>query len=124
MEASLTRILWIVGGLVIAGFLVFQLVNWGIAAFQRGDFAVLDVQAYSDGSVYFTIKNTGTVPITSVTIDSQSATGPLPLEGGQESQFQATGLTLTAGEMHEFTITVTFSNGQTKTLRRKVIVQS
>lgn len=124
MEASLTRILWIVGGLVIAGFLVFQLVNWGIAAFQRGDFAVLDVQAYSDGSVYFTIKNTGTVPITSVTIDSQSATGTLPLEGGQESQFQATGLTLTAGEMHEFTITVTFSNGQTKTLRRKVIVQS
>ena len=72
---------------------------------------MLDVQAYSDGSVYFTIKNTGTVPITSVTIDSQSATGTLPLEGEQESQFQATGLTLTAGEMHEFTMTVTFSNG-------------
>ena len=124
MEATLTRIIWIVGGLVVAAFVAVTLVNWGISAMQRADAAVFDVQAYSDGTVYFTLKNTGTVPITSVEIDGTAATGTLPLDGGQEAQFKATGLTLTAGEMHQFTIVVTFSNGQTKELRVKAIVRS
>ncbi len=123
MEASLTRILWIVGGLVLTAFIVFTVVNFGISAMQRADLSVLDIQAYDDGNVYFTVKNTGTVPITGVSLDDQSCTGTLPLEGGQESQFKASGLTLTSGEMHTFTVTATFSNGQTKTLRVKAIVQ-
>ena len=123
MEVTLSKILWIVGALVLAALVVFGLLNWGIAAMQRGDAAILEVAAYDDGVVYFTVKNTGTIPITAITIDGASASGTLPLEGGGESQFTATGLTLTAGEMHTFTIVVTFSNGQTKTIRAKTIVQ-
>ena len=68
MEASITRILWIVGGLVLTAFVVFTLVNFGIAAVQRADFAVLDLSAYDDGVVYFTVKNIGTVPITGINV--------------------------------------------------------
>lgn len=99
---------------------------WAQSSAQRADFMIYDVQAYSDGTVYFTVKNTGTVPITQITIDgtAASATGITSLEGGQEAQYVATGLSLTAGEYHEFTIVATFSNGQSKTLRQKVIVKS
>ncbi|MCD6563842.1 MAG: hypothetical protein J7K23_08030 [Thermoproteales archaeon] len=123
MEASLTRILWIVGGLVLTAFIVFTVVNFGISAMQRADLSVLDIQAYDDGTVYFTLKNTGTVPLTGVKVDGKSASGTIPLEGGEESQFTASGLSLTAGQMHTFTVTATFSNGQTKTIRVKAIVQ-
>ncbi|OYT26084.1 MAG: hypothetical protein B6U95_07955 [Thermofilum sp. ex4484_82] len=87
---------------------------------------VYDVQAYSDVTVYFTVKNMGTVPITQVTMDGTvaSATGITALEGDQEAQYVASGLTLTTGEYHEFTIVATFSNGQEKILRQRVIVKS
>ena len=123
MEASLTRILWIVGGLILTAFIVFTVVNFDISAMQRADLSVLDIQAYDDGSVYFTVKNTGTVPITGISIDDQRCTGTLPLKGSQESQFKASGLSLTSSEMRTFTITATFSNGQTKIMRVKAIVQ-
>ena len=51
MEASLTRILWIVGGLVLTAFIVFTVVNFGISAMQRADLSVLDIQADDDGNV-------------------------------------------------------------------------
>mgnify|MGYP003885233109 CR=1 FL=1 len=124
MQVTTEHVIWIVAGVIIASIITIAFLNWGQSAAQRADLAVFDVQAYSDGTVYFTVKNTGTVPITQITIDSASASGTLPLEGGQESQFKATGLSLTAGEMHQFEIVATFSNGQTKELRVKAIVRS
>jgi len=124
MEVTIGKILWIVGGIIIAAFAIFTMINYAISSMQRADIAVFDINAYDDGVVYFTIKNTGTVAMTSVTINGRSATGTLPLEGGMESQFTATGLTgLTNGQQVTFTIVATFSNGQTKTLRVKAIVQ-
>lgn len=123
MQITSENIIWIIAGIVVAALVAYGLVSWIQSAVQRADVAVFDIEAYSDGVVYFTVKNTGTVPITAVSIDSVSATGTLPLEGGQESQYQASGLTLNSGDMHTFTIEVTFSNGQTKTIRRKAIVQ-
>ena len=123
MQITSENIIWIIVGIVAAALVAYGLVSWIQSAVQRADAAVFDIEAYSDGVVYFTIKNTGTVPITAVSIDGTSATGTLPLEGGQEAQYQASGLTLTSGDMHTFTIEVTFSNGQTKTIRRKAIVQ-
>ena len=123
MQITSENILWIIAGIVVAALVAYGIINWVLATYQRADIAIFDVQAYSDGVVYFTVKNTGTVPIRRVTIDGTSASGTLPLEGGQESQFTATGLRLRAGQMHTFTIVATFSNGQTKTIRVKTIVQ-
>ncbi len=124
MNITLENILWIIGGLGLAAAVVFGLVSFGISAMQRTDIAVLDIQAYSDGTVYLTIKNVGTVPVTAISVDGTAATGTLPLDAGQESQYKVTGLSLTAGDMHQFTIVATFSNGQTKELRVKAIVKS
>ena len=123
MQITSENIIWIIVAIVVAAIVAYGLMGWVQSATQRADAYVVAVEAYSDGVVYFTIKNTGTVPITAVSIDGASATGTLPLEGGQEAQYQASGLTLTSGDMHTFTIEVTFSNGQTKTIRRKAIVQ-
>jgi len=124
MNITLEQVLWIVSAVVLAAIVAFSFINFGISAMQRADLAVLDIQAYSDGTVYVTIKNVGTVPITSVSVDGTAATGTLPLDAGQESQYKVTGLSLTAGDMHQFTIVATFSNGQTKELRVKAIVKS
>ncbi|RLE97285.1 MAG: hypothetical protein DRJ63_09395, partial [Thermoprotei archaeon] len=88
---------------------------------------VLDIQAYSDGVVYFNVKNLGSDPITKIEVSldttTKTATGPLPLEGGREAQFKASGFTLTAGATYTFTIKATFSGGHTKEVRVKTIVQ-
>ncbi|MCD6368231.1 MAG: hypothetical protein J7L38_00360 [Thermoproteales archaeon] len=126
MRETLENLLWIVAGVIIAVIVIVVFMGYAQSGAQRADFIVYDIQAYSDGTVYFTVKNTGTVPITGITIDgvSASATGITSLKGGQEAQYQASGLSLTAGEYHEFTIVATFSNGQEKTIRQKVIVKS
>ena len=115
--------LWILLGIGAAAFAGVMLYNWVINASQRGDFIVLEIAPYSDGAVFVTIKNTGTIPITAVRVNGQSASGSLPLGAGQEAQYKATVAGLTAGRETTFEITVTFSNGQSKTRRVKAIVK-
>lgn len=124
MEITLERILWMVGGIALTVGVITALLLWGQNAMMRADFAVVRVEAYGDGTVYITVKNTGTIPITGLTVDGRAATGTFPLEGGQERQYTVTGLSLSAGQMHSFTVVASFSDGQTVTQRRKAVVKS
>ncbi|RLE89905.1 MAG: hypothetical protein DRN04_15795 [Thermoprotei archaeon] len=123
MDVTGPKVIWIVLGLAAAAFAAALFYSWIVEMSQRGDFMVLELNAYSDGTVFVTIVNTGTLPITSVTVSGQTATGPLPLQKGETAQYRATVRGLQAGRETTFDVTVTFSNGHTKTIRVRSLVK-
>jgi len=71
MQITIESILWVVGVLALASFIVLLLLTYGSSMMMVKDFTVYDVHLYHDGSqsrVFATVKNTGTAVISRIEV--------------------------------------------------------
>ena len=129
MELTVSRIIWLVIGIALAIGIGVAVYTWGFRAFVKTDF-MATIVAYDTGRAEITLKNVGTVDITSLKVRIIAADGSdfKKLSAGEEVQLicddWTDGGAVSAKNTLTFEIICGFANGKTVSHTYTVPIQT
>ena len=140
MQITFENILWIIGVLAVAGLVVYTVYSYAPRLIMNKDYTVTDMNVYIESNLrwarfFFTIKNTGNVPITEVKVELYEGGtrriygwSNIPDINGGESRsvndwrLQSSG-NLYAGKVYTVRVMVRFIDGDWKSKVMQVVLQ-